>query len=97
MKFDESAILDQTKEIIGAVNDRSVNKQVELEIEALDKVNDRTSVQPIQDEVHDSTDEVNVSQEQQQYNIANGRERRQIRPPQRFADANLVAYAFVCG
>ena len=44
MKFDESAILDQTKEIIGAVNDRSVNKQVELEIEALDKVHNSTSV-----------------------------------------------------
>lgn len=48
-------------------------------------------MQPIQDEVHDSTDKVNVSQQQQQYNIATGRERRQIR--QRFADANLVAYA----
>ena len=52
-----------------------------------------TSVQPIQDKVHDSTNEVDASQQQQQYNIATGRERRQIRPPQRFVKADLVAYA----
>ena len=92
VKFDKFAILDQTKESIGAVKDHGVSKQVELEIEDLDKVNDSTSVQPIQDEVHDSTDEVNVSQ-QQQYNIATSRERRHIRPPQRFVDVDLVACA----
>ena len=60
MKFDESAILDQTKESNGAVKDHDVSKQVELEIEALDKVHNNTSVQPIH-MVHDSTNEVDAS------------------------------------
>lgn len=93
VKFDEFAILDQRKECIRAVKDHDVSEQVELEVEDLDKVHDSTSIQPIQDEVHDSTDKLNVSQQQQQYNIAIGRERRQIRLPQRFVDANFVAYA----
>ena len=44
VKFDESAILDQKKESNGAVKDHGVYKQVELEIEALDKVQNSTSV-----------------------------------------------------
>lgn len=65
VKFDESAILDQTKESNGIVKDHHVSKQVELDIEALDKVHDSTLVQPIRDEVHDSTNEVYASQQQQ--------------------------------
>jgi len=60
VKFDESAILDQKKKSNGAVKDHGVNKQMELEIEALDKMHNNTSVQPIH-KVHDSTNEVDAS------------------------------------
>uniref|UniRef100_A0A2N9GV50 Reverse transcriptase Ty1/copia-type domain-containing protein n=1 Tax=Fagus sylvatica TaxID=28930 RepID=A0A2N9GV50_FAGSY len=39
-----------SKESIEAVKDQGVNKQVELDVEALDEVHDSTSIQPIPDE-----------------------------------------------
>ena len=74
-----STLLDQSKQSIETVKDQGVNKQVELKVKALDEVHDNTTVQPISDDVHDSNDEVNPPQQQQQYSIAAGRERRQIR------------------
>uniref|UniRef100_A0A2N9IN85 Integrase catalytic domain-containing protein n=1 Tax=Fagus sylvatica TaxID=28930 RepID=A0A2N9IN85_FAGSY len=57
------------------------------------KLEPGTSIQPIPDEVQDSTDEVDAPQQQQQYSIATSREKRQIRPPQRYAHADLVAFS----
>ena len=51
VRFNKSALIDQSKESIEAVKDQGVNKQVELDVEALDEVHDSTSIQPIPDEV----------------------------------------------
>lgn len=44
-----------------------------------DLVHDDISIQPIQDEVHDPSEDVDVPQQQE--SLSNGREKRQIRPP----------------
>ena len=70
MKFDEFAIVDQSKQSIGKVKDQGVSEHVELQVKVLDKVCDSILVQPIQVEVHDCIVEVDAQQQQQQYNIA---------------------------
>uniref|UniRef100_A0A2N9GIC0 Integrase catalytic domain-containing protein n=1 Tax=Fagus sylvatica TaxID=28930 RepID=A0A2N9GIC0_FAGSY len=66
------AHVNDVKESIEVVKDQGVNKQVELEVEASGEVHDSTSIQPILNEVQDSTDEVEAPQQQQQYNIVTG-------------------------
>ena len=44
VKFNESALIDQSKESIKTVKDQGVNKQVELEVEASSEVHDSTSI-----------------------------------------------------
>jgi hypothetical protein len=89
--FDESAMLRQGKKSVDVDRDQCVSKQVKLEVKAPEKVREDTSVQPIQEEVKDSLEE--EAPEEQRYSIATGRQRRQIRPPQRYGYADLVDYA----
>lgn len=86
-------MLREEKESVVAGIDHGISKQVELEVKAYDKVQDGTSTQPIQDDEHDFVDDTNEEQ-QQEYSIATGRARRQIRPPQRYAHADLVSATF---
>ncbi|KAF7829260.1 putative rhamnogalacturonate lyase B isoform X3 [Senna tora] len=76
-------------EVAKPENDRGVDEQVELEVEKKDSSSD----QPVEDDEHENLEEAGASQEQQQYSIAKGRPRRHIKPPQRYAYADLVSYA----
>ncbi|KAF7817786.1 Retrovirus-related Pol polyprotein from transposon TNT 1-94 [Senna tora] len=76
-------------EVVEPENDRGVDEQVELEVEKKDSNSD----QPVEDDEHENLEEAGASQEQQQYSIAKGRPRRHIKPPQRYAYADLVSYA----
>jgi hypothetical protein len=60
--------------------------------EASQRVQDSTQDQPVTD-VHDSSSDDDDPQEEQETSIATGRQKRQIRPPQRYGYADLVAYA----
>ena len=88
--FNESALLDSQREKSISESDHGVREQVKLEV-------DTSAVQfsDPDDEVQDPDQEEDAPEQQQQepYSIATGRERRQIRPPQRYAYADLVAYA----
>lgn len=61
-------------------------------MEASQRVQDGTRDQPVTD-VHGFGSENDDPQEEQEYSIATGRQRGQIRPPQRYGYADLVAYA----
>jgi len=64
---------------------------VELESKVTEGVQDNTRVEPV-DDAQGSTLGDDTLQEQQ-YSIATGRARKQIRPPKRYAYADMVAYA----
>ncbi|KAF7833259.1 Retrovirus-related Pol polyprotein from transposon TNT 1-94 [Senna tora] len=76
-------------EVVEPENDRGVDEKVELEVEKKDS----SSNQPVEDDEHENLQEAGASQEQQQYSIARGRPRRHIKPPQRYAYADLVSYS----
>jgi hypothetical protein len=65
-------------------------------VEASQRVQDSTQNQPVTDGYGSSSDD-DDPQEEQETSIAAGRQRRQIRPPQRYGYADLVAYALYCG
>jgi hypothetical protein len=91
--FDESVMLHPRKEsIVSAGKEQGSSKKVELQVEASQRVQDNTQDQPVTD-VHDSSSDDDDPQEEQNTSIAAGRQKRQIRPPQRYAYADLVAYA----
>ncbi|TXG60466.1 hypothetical protein EZV62_015039 [Acer yangbiense] len=92
VKFDEFAMLHEKKDTVVVVTDHGVSKQVELEVEAFDEVQDDTLVQLTHGDVHDAID--NTEKENQQYSIATGREKKQIRSPKRCGYADLVSFAF---
>ena len=81
-------MLSSKEESTSCTND-STQKQVELEIGSSDSFQSNSSTQRIPVDGPESTDEYNP--EEEQYSIAKDRPRRDIRPPQRYA--NLVAYA----
>ena len=66
-------------------------KQVEFQVEAPQGLPRGAQDHAIADE-HDS-DPSSSAQDEQDYSIATGRQRRQIRPPQRYAHADMVMYA----
>jgi len=67
------------------------SKQVELQVEDSQRLQDGTQAQPILDSHgFDSDDD---PQEEQETSIVTGRQRRQIRRPQRYGFADLVACA----
>jgi hypothetical protein len=91
--FDESAMLHPRKEsVVSAGKEQGSSKEVKLQVETSQRVQDSTQDQPVTD-VHDSSSDDDDSQEEQETSIAAGRQRRQIRPPQRYGYADLVAYA----
>jgi hypothetical protein len=67
------------------------SKQVELQVEDSQRVQDGTQAQPILDSHGSDSDD--DPQEEQETSIATGRQRRQIRRPQRYGFADLVACA----
>ncbi|MCQ7691360.1 DDE-type integrase/transposase/recombinase, partial [Salmonella enterica] len=86
--FDELSMLSSKEESTSCTND-SAQKQVELEIGSSDSFKSNSSTQRMPVDGPESTDEDDP--EEEQYSIAKDRPRRNIRPPQRYA--NLVAYA----
>jgi hypothetical protein len=91
--FDESAMLHPRKEsVVSAGKEQGSSKEVELQVETSQRVQDSTQDQPVTD-VHDSSSDDDDPQEEQETSIAAGRQKRQIRPPQRYGYADLVAYA----
>lgn len=72
--------------------EQGIKKQVELEVDVFGKVQESTSIQPEEDEEQHSSEE--VVQEQPQYNVATRRQRREIRPPNKYSSyAELVSFA----
>jgi len=64
---------------------------VELECKVTEGVQESTRVEPV-DDAQGSTSGDDTMQEQQ-YSIATGRAKRQIRPSKRYAYAEMIAYA----
>lgn len=70
--------------------------QVELEIEQPIKVQEGTFDHLIQEEEQDVVEEQEeIPQEQQQYNLARDRQRKQIKLPKRFSQAYIVYFALL--
>ncbi|URE00942.1 Nodulation protein [Musa troglodytarum] len=86
--FDELSMLSSKEESTNCTND-STQKQVELEIGSSDSFQSNSSTQRMPVDGPESTDKDDP--EEERYSIAKDRPRRDIRPPQRYA--NLVAYA----
>ena len=81
--FDENFILQPRKESVVNTTDsrEEASKQVDLESKITEGVQESTRVEPV-DNAQCSTSDNDTLQEQQ-YSIAIGRERRQIRPSKR--------------
>ena len=86
--FDELSMLSSKEESTSCTND-SAQKQVELDIGSSDSFQSNSSTQKTPVDGPESTNKDDPKEEQ--YSIAKDRPRRDIRPPQRYA--NLVAYA----
>lgn len=66
--------------------------QVELEFDVSGKVQESTSIQPEENKEQHFSEE--VVQEELQYNVAIGRQRREIRPPKKYSSyAELVTFS----
>ncbi|KAK3040718.1 hypothetical protein RJ639_028008 [Escallonia herrerae] len=77
------------KELIDAGKDHGVREKVELKIRTPDSL---PIIPTDEDDGSHSTEENEESQEQQ-YNIAKNRPRREIQPPQNYGYTDMVAYA----
>ena len=80
-------------EIIGSKEE--ARKQVELERKVTEGVQESTHIKPV-DNTQGLTSGDDTPQEQR-YNIATKRARRQIRPPKRYTYADMVTYALTVG
>ena len=91
--FDENYMLQPRKETVVDItgSEEEASKQVELESKVTKGVQESTRVEPVND-AQGSTSGDDTLQEQQ-YSIATGRARKQIRPPKRHAYTDMVAYA----
>jgi len=92
VKFNESTMLHSSKKVRDVEKEDSINKQVEFETNSPHKLDTDTSKQPVQEEVQafvDQLDEAPLAQ----YNLARDRTRRQIKPPKRYAQADVVSFA----
>ncbi|KAK2999657.1 hypothetical protein RJ639_023445 [Escallonia herrerae] len=87
--FDESSLLSKKKELIDAGKYHGVREKVELEVRASDSLH----IMPIDKDDGSHSTEANEKPQEQQYTIAKNRLRREIRPPQKYGYADMVAYA----
>ncbi|KAI4303367.1 hypothetical protein MLD38_039008 [Melastoma candidum] len=86
--FDESAMLHSRKESSVSIDtgNESVSEKVEFELGSASKPKGTTVTIPAQTEEAETPPPT-------QYNLARDRPRRAIRPPQRYDDESMVAYA----
>ena len=66
---------------------------MEFESKPPKQVQDDAPIQPIQEEEQQIPDDVDVPQQLQHYSLTRDRERRQIKPPQRYNHADIVSFA----
>ena len=95
VKFSESSMLQPKKEVADAEIDHNASKQVEFEIEPPKQVQDDARGQPIQEEEQQIPDDVDVPQYLQHYSLTRDRERKQIKPLQRYGHADIVSLALL--
>ncbi|KAK3002024.1 hypothetical protein RJ639_021170 [Escallonia herrerae] len=86
--FDESSMLSK-KELIDVAKDHGVREKVELEVRAPNSL----PIIPTDKDFGSHSTEENEESQEQQYNIARNRPTRDIRPPQKYVYADMVAYA----
>ncbi|XXG70306.1 hypothetical protein AAC387_Pa06g3094 [Persea americana] len=94
--FDESAMLKPKEcQDAGKVEDQNgVSKQVELENEAPEKLQDKVQTDvPVQHHVEEMQSSNEESAVPDDYMLTQDRERRQIKKPQRYGYEDIVAYA----
>ena len=94
--FDESAMLKPKEcQDAGKVEDQNgVSKQVELEKEAPEKLQDKVQTDvPVQQDVEEMQSSNEESAVPDDYILTRDRERRQIKKPQRYGYEDIVAYA----
>jgi len=92
VKFNESTMLHSSKEDRDAEKEDNINKQVEFEVNSPHKIDTDTSKQPVQEEAQESVDQLDEAP-LAQYNLARDKTRRQSKPPQRYAQADVVSFA----
>ncbi|KAK3016961.1 hypothetical protein RJ639_007857 [Escallonia herrerae] len=88
MTFNESLMLSK-KELIDARKDQGIREKVELEVRAPDSL----TIIPTDKEDGSHSTEENEEPQEQQYNIIRNRQRREIRPPQKYGYTYMVTYA----
>ena len=92
MTFNESTMLSPRNEQLHAENDTDVRENMEIVTKASETIEKVISIKPNEEKVQLLDDKENAPQEQQ-YCLARGRTRRQIKPLQRHVYADLVIYA----
>ena len=90
--FNEFAMLSPRKEQLHTENDPRMREKVEFVTKASETIEKAISIKPKEEEVQLLDDKESAPQEQQ-YCLVRDRIRRQIKPSQRYAYADLVAYA----
>ena len=92
VKFDESTILNPKKDSDESTKRERTLKKVELEVEAPSRPETQSHLKNIDDQVSvEDSNSDNAAEADEPHSIATHRQRREIRPPQRYAD--LVAHA----
>jgi len=74
--------------------DDSINKQVEFEVNSPHELHTDTSQQLVQEEVQECVDQLDEAP-LTQYNLTRDKIRRQIKLPQRYAQADIVSFALL--
>ena len=85
-------MLSPRKEQLHTENDPRMREKVEFVTKASETIEKAISIKPKEEEVQLLDDKESAPQEQQ-YCLVRDRIRRQIKPSQRYAYADLVAYA----
>ena len=93
--FDENSMLDQKKVIDESTGSKEeeVGVKVEFQVETPQRASQDVPDQPEHASAQQQVTDSDSDDSEQFYTIATGRPRRQIRPPQRYGYADLVAYA----
>ena len=92
--FNKSIMLSPKKKQLHTENDIGVRENVEFVTKASETIEKAISIMPKKEEVQPLDNKENAPQEQQ-YCLARDRTKRQIKLPQRYAYADLVAYALI--
>jgi len=85
-------MLHSSKEVRDVEKEDNINKQVEFKVNSSHKLDTDTSKQPVQEEVQEYVDKLDEAP-LAQCNLARDRTRRQIKPPQRYVQADVVSFA----